>query len=112
MYMPDAIRATVELALADRAKLTRCTYNIAAMSPRADEIAASVVKGVAPQTVAITFDPVEWRQKILDSWPRALDDRRAREEWGWKPQYDLDAMTKDMVPKVRDIIAKGLLPKE
>jgi threonine 3-dehydrogenase len=107
MYMPDAIRATVELATADRARLKRCTYNIAAMSPRADEIAASVVKGVAPQKVELTFDPVAWRQAILDSWPRALDDRAAREEWGWKPQFDLDAMTKDMVPKVRAMLAKG-----
>jgi len=112
MYMPDAIRATVELATVERAKLTRCTYNIAAMSPRADEIAASVAKGVAPTKIELTFDPVEWRQKILDSWPRALDDRRAREDWGWKPAYDLAAMTKDMVPKCREMIARGLLPKE
>jgi threonine 3-dehydrogenase len=112
MYMPDAIRATVELATADRARLQRRTYNVAAMSPRADEIAASVVKAVAPQKIELTFDPVDWRQKILDSWPRALDDRRAREEWAWKPQYDLDAMTRDMVPKVREMVANGLLPKE
>ena len=112
MYMPDAIRATVELATADRARLTRSTYNIAAMSPRADEIAASVVAGAAPQKVAITFDAVEWRQKILDSWPRALDDGPARADWGWKPRYDLDAMTKDMVQKVREMIAKGQLPKK
>ena len=109
MYMPDAVRATVELATADRAKLKRCTYNIAAMSPRADEIAASVIRGVAPQKVELTFDPVEWRQNILDSWPRALDDRCAREEWGWKPQFELEAMTRDVVPKVREMLAKGLL---
>jgi nucleoside-diphosphate-sugar epimerase len=112
MYMPDAIRATVELATADRARLQRCTYNVAAMSPRADEIAASVVRGVAPQRVELTFEPVAWRQAILDSWPRALDDRRAREEWGWRPQYDLDAMTRAMVPKVREMVEKGLLPRE
>jgi threonine 3-dehydrogenase len=112
MYMPDAIRATVELALADRAKLTRCTYNIAAMSPRADEIAASVARGVAPQKIELTFDPVEWRQRILDSWPRALDAKHAAADWGWKPQYDLDAMTRDMIPKCRELIANGLLPKE
>src|SRR5262245_10374142 len=106
MYMPDAIRATFELATADRARLTRCTYNIAAMSPRADEIAASVVAGCAPQKVAITFDAVEWRQKILDSWPRALDDGPARADWGWKPRYDLAAMTKDMVPRVREMLGK------
>lgn len=109
MYMPDAVRATIELATADRAKLKRCTYNIAAMSPRADEIAASVIRGVAPQKVELTFDPVEWRQNILDSWPRALDDRCAREEWGWKPQFELEAMTRDVVPKVREMLAKGLL---
>jgi threonine 3-dehydrogenase len=112
MYMPDAIRATVELATADRARLSRSTYNIAAMSPRADEIAASVVAGAAPQKVAITFDAVEWRQKILDSWPRALDDGPARADWGWRPRYDLAAMTKDMVPRVREMIDKGLLPKK
>ena len=109
MYMPDAVRATIELATADRARLRRCTYNVAAMSPRADEIAASVVRGASPQRLSLTFDPVEWRQKILDSWPRALDDSRAREEWGWKPQYDLEAMTRDMVPKVREMVARGEL---
>ncbi len=101
MYM----RATIELATADRARLKRCTYNVAAMSPRANEIAASVVKAAVPQKVTITFDPAEWRQKILDSWPRALEDRCAREEWGWRPQYDLEAMTREMV-------AKALLPRE
>ena len=106
MYLPDAIRATVELATADRAKLKRCTYNIAAMSPRADEIAASVLRGVAPQKIDLMFEPVEWRQKILDSWPRALDDRRAREEWGWKPHFELEAMTKDVVPKVREMLER------
>ena len=112
MYMPDAIRATIELATADRKRLKRCTYNIAAMSPRADEIAASVIAGAAPQKVELTFDPVEWRQKILDSWPRALDAKCAAEEWGWKAEFDLAAMTRDMIPKCRDMIARGLRPKE
>ena len=85
------------------------SFVIAAMSPRADEIAASVTAGAAPQKVAITFDPVDWRQKILDSWPRALDDSAARAEWGWRPQYDLEAMTRDLVPKVREMVALGLL---
>lgn len=111
MYMPDAIRATVELAIAEPKLLQRRTYNVAAMSPRADEIARSVTEAAKrlapPRTVAISFDPVEWRQKILDSWPRALDDRRAREEWGWKPQYDLDAMTRDMVPKCLALVGRA-----
>ena len=109
MYMPDAIRSVVELSQADRRRMQRCTYNIQGFSPRADEIAYSVVEGAKPQELRITFDPVEWRQKILDSWPRALDDSAARDEWGWRPEYDLAAMTKDVIPRVREMLAQGLL---
>ena len=82
------------------------------MLPSPAEYGAMVARVTQGWNVELTFEPVAWRQAILDSWPRALDDRRAREEWGWKPQYDLEAMTRDMVPKVRDLVAKGLLPKE
>jgi threonine 3-dehydrogenase len=105
MYMPDAIRAVVELSLAERSRLRRCTYNVAAMSPRAGEIAESVRRAVPG--VKLTFRSVDWRQKILDSWPRALDDAAAREEWGWRPEFDLDGMTRDLVPKVRDLVERG-----
>jgi threonine 3-dehydrogenase len=108
MYMPDATRALVEVADAPRERLgKRCTYNIQGFSPRADVIAASVEKAV-PGT-KITFAAVEWRQAILDSWPRALDDSAARRDWGWAPKYDLEGMTADLVPKIREKIRLGEL---
>jgi len=59
--------------------------------------------------VKLTFTPVDWRQAILDSWPRALDDSVARRDWGWAPRFDLEAMTRDLVPKIRAKLAKGEL---
>jgi threonine 3-dehydrogenase len=103
MYMPDGVNALLQLASAERASLTRCIYNIAAFSPRADEIAASVRRGVPG--VEISYQPDPLRQGILDSWPRALDDAAARRDWKWQPAYTLDAMTEDLVPKVRQMLA-------
>lgn len=105
MYMPDGVRALLELATAPREKLSRTVYNIAAFSPRADEIAASVARAVPGVTLTYAPDPL--RQSILDSWPRALDDRNARVDWGWRPRYTLDAMTDDLVPKIRALLAGG-----
>ena len=107
MYMPDGVRALLELAMADRAKLTRTIYNIAAMSPRADEIARSVQKVLPDAKFTFKADPA--RQAILDSWPKSLDDSAARRDWGWKPKYDLDAMTKDLVPKIRRMLELGAI---
>ncbi len=99
MYMPDGVRALLDLSRADRAGLTRCIYNVAAFSPRADEIAASVKRALPDVQITYKSEPV--RQGILDSWPRALDDRRARADWGWKAEYDLEAMTADLIPRIR-----------
>ncbi len=107
MYMPDAIRALVDLAAAPRERLKRCVYNIAAMSPTAAEIAESVRSAVPDVDLTFCSDP--HRQAILDSWPRALDDGVARDEWGWHHEYDLDAMTAHLVPEVRKMIEHGLL---
>jgi len=107
MYMPDGVRALLEVALADRARLTRAIYNIAAFSPRADEIAASV-QTVIPDA-KFTFKPDPARQSILDSWPKTLDDAAARRDWGWKPRYDLDAMTRDLIPKIRRMLELGAI---
>jgi threonine 3-dehydrogenase len=107
MYMPDAVRALVDLADAPRDKLRRSIYNIAAMSPTAGEIAESVRKAIPGVNLTFESDPL--RQAILDSWPRALDDTPAREEWDWSHEYDLEAMTADMIPKVREMIDRGLL---
>src|SRR3954471_1245352 len=99
MYMPDGVRALLELAMVDRARLSRAIYNIAAFSPRADEIAASVQAEIPD--AKFTFHPDPARQGILDSWPKSIDDAAARRDWGWKPSYDLDAMTDDLIPRVR-----------
>jgi threonine 3-dehydrogenase len=103
MYMPDGLRALVELAAAPRERLTRSVYNIAAFSPTAREIADDVARAIPG--AAIDFDPDPARQAILDSWPRALDDSLARRDWGWAPEYDLPRMTDDLVPKLRALLA-------
>lgn len=102
MYMPDGIRALAELPDVDRGRLLRCIYNIAAFSPTAAEIAASVAR-VIPG-VDIGFQPDLARQAILDSWPDSLDDSAARSDWGWAPRFDLDAMTDDLVPRIRELV--------
>ena len=86
-------------------KLTRSIYNIAAFSPRADEIAASVQRAIP--SAKFTYNPDPRRQGILDSWPKALDDSAARRDWGWKPSYDLDGMTADLLPRVRRMLELG-----
>src|SRR6186713_101965 len=94
MYMPDAIRATIELMEAPANKIAiRTSYNIASMSFSPKEIAAEIKKHI-PDFV-IQYQP-DYRQAIADSWPQSIDDSVARRDWGWKEEYDLPAMTKDM----------------
>jgi threonine 3-dehydrogenase len=107
MYMPDGVRALIDLAMADRERLTRSIYNIAAFSPRADEIAANVQRLIPDAKFSYSPDPR--RQAILDSWPKSLDDTAARTDWGWKPKYDLDAMTDDLLPRVRRMLELGAI---
>ena len=107
MYMPDGVRALLELAMAARERVTRCTYNIAAFSPRADDIARSVQRVLPDAKFTYSADPV--RQAILDSWPKALDDGAARRDWGWKPRYDLDGMTDDLVPRIKRMLELGAI---
>ncbi len=95
MYMPDALRALSELSEAPDEALSRRIYNIAAMSPRADEIAAAVRRRVPATRIGFVPDPA--RQAILDSWPQALDDSLARKDWGWRARYDLEAMSDDLM---------------
>jgi threonine 3-dehydrogenase len=102
MYMPDALRALVELSAAPGAKLSRRVYNIAAFSPRADEIAKSVVRRVPGAKLTFRADPK--RQAILDSWPRNLDDANARRDWGWAPRFDLEQMSDDLIPRIRALL--------
>ena len=98
MYMPDCIRATLELMEVDLSKLKHHSdFNLAAMSFSAGELAAEIKKHIPEFTCEYKPD---FRQEIADSWPRSLDDSAAREEWGWEPKYDLTSMTKDMLEKL------------
>ncbi len=107
MYMPDCLKATCDLMQADFSKLKHhCDFNVGAMSFSAGELAASIKK-VMP-SFEIEYKP-DFRQNIADSWPNAVDDSAAREEWGWKPSFDLDAMTADMLKNIKIKFDKGEL---
>lgn len=99
MYMPDAIRATLELMEAPADKISvRTSYNVAGMSFSPKEIAGSI-KELIPD-FEMGYKP-DSRQAIADSWPQSIDDSVANKDWGWKPQYDLSLMTKDMLENLR-----------
>ena len=100
MYMPDALRACVELMEADPTKLVhRNAFNIASMSFAPETIYAAIKKHVPDFEMEYKVDPL--KQRIANSWPDSMDDSCAREEWGWKPAYDLESMTVDMLEKLR-----------
>jgi nucleoside-diphosphate-sugar epimerase len=100
MYMPDAIRATIELMEAPAEKIkTRTSYNISSMSFSPAEIAAEIKKHIPQFSMSYTPD---YRQQIADSWPGSIDDTVARNDWGWKHEYDLSKMTTDMLENLKD----------
>jgi len=94
MYMPDCIDAVIDLMEAPAEKLSQRVYNVTGFSFTPAEVAASIRK--AQPDFQCAFQP-DYRQAIADSWPRSLDDSRARKDWGWNPKFDLDSMTKDML---------------
>jgi nucleoside-diphosphate-sugar epimerase len=95
MYMPDAIRATIELMEADASKISvRTSYNISGMSFSPKEIAAEIKKHI-PE-FSISYKP-DYRQAIADSWPQSIDDTVARNDWGWKEEFALERMVGDML---------------
>lgn len=99
MYMPDAIRATIELMEAPKDRIkTRTSYNIAAMSFSPEEIAAEIGSHIPEFT--ISYKP-DYRQAIANSWPQSIDDSVARADWSWKPEYDLRRMTADMLENLK-----------
>lgn len=107
MYMPDCIKGTIDLMEANIKRLKHhCDFNIASMSFSAGELAAEIKKHI-PE-FKVEYKP-DFRQAIADSWPRSIDDSAAREEWGWKPSYDLASMTKDMLEKLQRRYEEGKL---
>jgi nucleoside-diphosphate-sugar epimerase len=107
MYMPDAINGTIQLAEADFDKLVHHSdFNHAAMSFSVADLAKSIKKYIP--NFEVSYEP-DYRQEIADSWPNSIDDSAAREEWGWKPEFDLDAMTQDMLKHLKERKEKGTL---
>lgn len=100
MAMPDGIRALLLLAEAPRQKLTRAVYNVTGFSLTAEEIAEKVRR--AFPNAQVSWDPSLGRQRIVDSWPAAMDDRAAQQDWGWKPLYDEGSAFEDyLIPTIR-----------
>lgn len=100
MYMPDALKAAVDIMEADPSKLVhRNSFNIASMSFAPEDVFAAIKKIIPDAKMRFEVDPV--RQAIADSWPDNMDDSCARAEWGWKPHYDLDSMSKDMIEHLK-----------
>jgi threonine 3-dehydrogenase len=100
LAMPDAVEALVTLANVPRERLSRSTYNAGGFSPSAREIRDAVVQAFSD--ASITFHVDEKRQRIVDSWPAAMDDAAARSDWGFSPQYDFEhAFSEYLIPTIR-----------
>jgi len=100
MYMPDALKAAIDIMEADPCKLIhRNAYNITAFSFSPEELAREIKKHVPAFKIHYCIDPL--RQAIAESWPRHLDDHTAREDWGWSPDYSLVKMVDDMIKKLK-----------
>lgn len=102
MYMDDAVRATIEImqAPAENIKI-RSSYNLSAMDFTPKEIAATIKEHI--NDFSITYEP-DFRQKIADSWPQSIDDSRAREDWNWQHEFNLEGMTNDMLEHLSDMV--------
>ncbi|HEX7755792.1 MAG TPA: NAD-dependent epimerase/dehydratase family protein [Niabella sp.] len=102
MYMPDAIRATIELMEAPKEKISvRTSYNVAGISFSPKEIAAEIKKHIPD--FEIIYQP-DYRQEIASSWPQSIDDTVARNDWGWKHEFDLSAITEDMLKNLPSVM--------
>ena len=101
MYMPDALKAAVDIMEADPSKLIhRNSFNIASMSFAPEDVFAAIKKIIPDARMRYEVDPV--RQAIADSWPDNMDDSCARAEWGWEPHFDLDSMSQDMIKHLKE----------
>ncbi|MGZ5044009.1 MAG: NAD-dependent epimerase/dehydratase family protein [Methylobacter sp.] len=102
MYMPDALDAAITLMTADSTQLKhRNAFNVTAMSFTPQQLVAEIQKHIPEFTITYNIDPL--RQAIADSWPRHMNDSAARTEWGWRAQFDLPAMVKDMLLNMRSL---------
>ena len=101
MYMPDAIKATIDIMHAPSEQiLIRSSYNLGGMSFSPKDIAAEIKKHISDFT--ITYKP-DFRQKIADSWPKSINDDRAKKDWNWHPQFNLKSMTDDMLLNLSEL---------
>ncbi len=101
LYMPDAIRAVIELMDAPQDAISvRTGYNLGGMSFTPEEIAGVIQKHIPD--LKIEYKP-DYRQRIADSWSHSIDDSMAREDWGWSPEFDLESMTEDMLKNLSQI---------
>ena len=99
MYMPDAIKATMDLMEAEKNNITvRSSYNLAAMSFSPEEIAESIRHHLSD--FIINYKP-DFRQSIAESWPNSIDDSTARKDWNWQPAFNLEKMTKDILQNLK-----------
>eukprot|EP00455_Lapot_gusevi_P057838 TRINITY_DN996_c0_g1_i1.p1 TRINITY_DN996_c0_g1~~TRINITY_DN996_c0_g1_i1.p1 ORF type:complete len:353 (+),score=75.37 TRINITY_DN996_c0_g1_i1:51-1109(+) len=101
MYMPDCLKATIKLMEAPASRLTKRVYNVTGMSFTPAQVAESIRKYIPH--FEISYQP-DFRQNIADTWPKSLDDSLARADWDWKPEYDLDSMTKHMLVRLCHIM--------
>lgn len=98
MYIPDCIKGTIDLMKADKSKLKHhCDFNLTAMSFSVGDLVDEIKQHIPD--FKCHYKP-DFRQAIADTWPRSIDDSAAREEWGWKPEYDISTMTKEMLDKL------------
>lgn len=105
MYMPDALNGSIKLMEADPSRLIhRNAFNIASMSFAPETIYEAIRREVPGFEMDYQPDPL--KQSIADSWPDSMDDSCARQEWDWKPEYDLESMTRDMLAKLRARLLK------
>jgi nucleoside-diphosphate-sugar epimerase len=99
MYMDDAIRATIQLMESPAENLAvRSSYNLGSMSFTPEDVAESIKKHIP--NFKISYAP-DFRQKIADSWPSSIDDSLAKTDWGWKPEFDLDQTTSEMLSNLK-----------
>jgi len=98
MYMPDCLKATINLLEADKTSLTQCVYNVNSLSFSPKELELAIKKYYP--SFEVEYRP-DFRQKIAESWPKSLDDSKARQDWKWKPDYNLDELVQDMFSQLK-----------